>query len=350
MSQDVSTHQTVLDQGENSTDSSHWSEPQVNSIAEAGTLPAEYDADSLMDELFEDVTQILERGVQPSIEAAQPEFVSLQSISIPRLILPPMLMPRSQIVLRPDADPGQLETIAQPEPLQEMSASIDRFLVAAACLSAIAAATSWLMFHRLQPQPAPVALVPTAVELQSKANTSFLNYMERSLDVIDRKAANPVASVPPGIANSANLPSVPVNGTSTSSSQPVLERVYIPVYQPPQLPYPSVGVTPIPTSGAAVPPIAAAPAAPVAAAPIATAPSTVVVAPAAAPSVPHMLMGIMQLGDRSAALFEVNSVTQRIYIGESIGTSGWTLVSVSNREAVIRRNGEVRSIYVGQQL
>jgi hypothetical protein len=37
-------------------------------------------------------------------------------------------------------------------------------------------------------------------------------------------------------------------------------------------------------------------------------------------------------------------------MGESIGSSGWTLVDVSNGEAVIRRNGEVRSIYAGQKL
>ena len=34
---------------------------------------------------------------------------------------------------------------------------------------------------------------------------------------------------------------------------------------------------------------------------------------------------------------------------EAIGTSGWTLVSVNNNEAIIRRNGEVRSVYIGQK-
>jgi hypothetical protein len=56
----------------------------------------------------------------------------------------------------------------------------------------------------------------------------------------------------------------------------------------------------------------------------------------------------LELGDRSAALFEVNGTAQRIELGEAIGASGWTLVSVSNQEALIRRNGEVRSVYVGQ--
>ncbi|BDI14629.1 hypothetical protein ANSO36C_04310 [Nostoc cf. commune SO-36] len=69
---------------------------------------------------------------------------------------------------------------------------------------------------------------------------------------------------------------------------------------------------------------------------------------AEAPS--NTLEGLLELGDKSAALFKIDGVTRRINMGESIGSSGWTLVDVSNGEAVIRRNGEVRSIYAGQKL
>jgi hypothetical protein len=64
----------------------------------------------------------------------------------------------------------------------------------------------------------------------------------------------------------------------------------------------------------------------------------------------HTLEGVLELGNKSAALFQVDGVTRRINIGESIGSSGWTLVEVNNGEAIIRRNGEVRSIYTGQKL
>ena len=67
------------------------------------------------------------------------------------------------------------------------------------------------------------------------------------------------------------------------------------------------------------------------------------------PALIHTLVGILELGERSAALFEVNGVARRIYVGESIASSGWTLVEVANQEAVIRRNGDVRTIFVGQQ-
>ena len=63
----------------------------------------------------------------------------------------------------------------------------------------------------------------------------------------------------------------------------------------------------------------------------------------------NTLVGILELGERSAALFEIEDVARRIYVGENIGGSGWTLVKVANQEAVIRRNGKVRSVFVGQQ-
>ena len=52
---------------------------------------------------------------------------------------------------------------------------------------------------------------------------------------------------------------------------------------------------------------------------------------------------------KDAALFEVNGVTRRVSVGEGISSSGWSLVEITNGEAVIRRNGEVRSIYSGQE-
>ncbi len=70
---------------------------------------------------------------------------------------------------------------------------------------------------------------------------------------------------------------------------------------------------------------------------------------ASVPVPAHILEGLLELGEQSAALFKVNGVTRRIQIGENIGGSGWTLVDVANGEAIIRRNGEVRSIFAGQK-
>jgi type II secretory pathway component PulC len=51
-----------------------------------------------------------------------------------------------------------------------------------------------------------------------------------------------------------------------------------------------------------------------------------------------------------AVLFELNGVTQRIYLGETIGSTGWSLVEVAKDSAILRRNGEVRTIGVGQKI
>ncbi|MGB3650081.1 MAG: hypothetical protein WBA41_02590 [Rivularia sp. (in: cyanobacteria)] len=70
---------------------------------------------------------------------------------------------------------------------------------------------------------------------------------------------------------------------------------------------------------------------------------------ASVPVSSHVLEGLLELGEQSAALFKVNGITRRIKLGENIGASGWTLVDVANGEAIIRRNGEVRSIFAGQK-
>jgi hypothetical protein len=69
------------------------------------------------------------------------------------------------------------------------------------------------------------------------------------------------------------------------------------------------------------------------------------------PVASHVLQGLLEGSEKekSAALFSIDGASRRIAIGEGIGSSGWTLVSVSQGEAVIRRNGEVRSIYAGQK-
>jgi hypothetical protein len=75
---------------------------------------------------------------------------------------------------------------------------------------------------------------------------------------------------------------------------------------------------------------------------------TALPSPPAPPQVNHTLVGVLELGSQSAALFDIDGITQRINIGEPIGTSGWMLVDIKNGEAVVRRNGEVRSVYNGQ--
>lgn len=219
--------------------------------------------------------------------------------------------------------------------------TVNRVLLGAAGLSLLATLALWI--HQRQQDPVTTTAPSTVSTEVSEvsANAEFLEYLRRSLDVISQQASESASSSTTGVpdvpvALNGGALGLPPVGNNTlppppalssgipadSGSINVIERVYIP--------YPT-----------AQPSATVAPAAPV---PTASTPST---APAPAPT--HMLVGVLELGDRSAALFEIDGVTQRVYIGERVGDSGWSLVSVSNEEAVIRRNGEVRSIYIGQE-
>ena len=70
--------------------------------------------------------------------------------------------------------------------------------------------------------------------------------------------------------------------------------------------------------------------------------------PLSVPGVARTLVGVVEMGDQSAILVEINGVAQRFKLGESIGSSGWALVEVSKNQAIMRRNGEVRSVFIGQ--
>ena len=61
-----------------------------------------------------------------------------------------------------------------------------------------------------------------------------------------------------------------------------------------------------------------------------------------------VLTGVMQSpGGRSSAIFQINNASVSAEIGESLGSSGWTLASVGASSAVIRNNGQERTLSVG---
>lgn len=347
MSQDPSINQPVL-QASGQPDPSTWSEDIP--VAEPSTFSIDTYADDLMDELFEEVDHILEKGVKMPPESDNPEYVALQPITVPEMGLPSVLVPHRQVeadqLEQLEADLDLLPSESHADKRYGFGKLLDQLLLISACASLVLTALLGLMLQGKW-RPAPASQEPVAVDLQSQSDAEFLDYMERSLDVIDRRAAANNSST------TAEIPAPPATSPA-SSSQPAQasapERVFVPVYQPPQnLSFPGLGQPAQPAQptqpSQVAPPIQPA----VPAAPAASAPAAVATAPNIAPTLNYTLVGLLELGDRSAALFEVNGTPQRIYVGESIGSSGWTLVSVQNEEALIRRNGEVRSVYVGQR-
>ena len=85
--------------------------------------------------------------------------------------------------------------------------------------------------------------------------------------------------------------------------------------------------------------------------PVAIAPSGITAtegAPIGLPLPLPVLTGVLQSpGGRSSAIFQLNNASISAAIGESLGSSGWTLESVGESSAVIRNNGQVRTLSVG---
>jgi hypothetical protein len=259
---------------------------------------------------------------------------------------------------------------------------------------------------KFTPQTLPTEQPPPPVLVQPDPQTELVNYMLEALSVIDQQGPSndqtPGKSgfrdVNPNQTNSLALPSNQPVGTlpppvtannappATSRVTNVVERIYIPVYQapPPIRPLPEVSpmsaqVSPpefvkdspknvqsatkpipekiIPTAvkraDASGIPTIAPPKLPAATATAPLPKPELIPTPTQQvylPTYSAELEGLLELGNKSAALFKIEGVTRRINLGENIGASGWTLVEVSNGEAIIRRNGEVRSIYAGQKL
>lgn len=312
-------------------------------------------ADSLMDELFDDVDRILAGDDNRKSEVEYFESASGDLPIAKDEASKAGLAPLSSALdvtqnLALNAESKALATKAEVRKQRHwLGKALDRLLVGMAGASLVFTGVFWLTHQQRQPERL-VATIPEAAmtpeALKAEADAQFLKYLERSLEVIDDQiqasmgaSTTPTASLPsvrvsPADSALSNA-SIPPGGASLlsshrfSSQRPnVIERVYIPVYQPP--------------SSQTLPALSN--------------PATMAAHSAASGSIPniapisvHVLVGILELGDRSAALFEINGNPQRFYIGENISSSGWTLVSVANQEAVIRRNGEVRSVYVGQQ-
>ncbi|MEG5067447.1 hypothetical protein QUB33_28065 [Microcoleus sp. B3-A4] len=376
----------------------------------AEAVAVESYADRLMDELFEGVDRAFDGSDGLPSEPVQPEFVALKSISVPQIVLSPLAPPQPQREEK-DVEAIARQVALETAKKQQSKQSFDRILLGAAFGSLLLVMGLWLASRsglvRLPAAPAPET---PAASGKTAPDTPFVEYVQRSLEAIEQKKApqaNPQLAGVPGAPTPGTLPSIPISGAppATAGLSTAVNRIANALEQAasqPGAPAPQVVVIPPPAQ------VTVAPAAPVAAAPAAPQTSAVSPSPAApasgraiaaagtrdplaaspspsespqpkilaretepapappaqqsapapeqsapavssAPTSAHTLVGILELGDRSAALFEVDGVARRIYVGESIGASGWTLAEIKNQEAVIRKGGDVRSVFVGQK-
>ncbi|MBC6476510.1 MAG: hypothetical protein GDA56_00580 [Hormoscilla sp. GM7CHS1pb] len=391
----------------------HGQQPDIPALPlEPWSMEAE--ADRLIEDLFEEVDRVLDGGTALPKEPVQPEYLYLQpmdmqSIGLPlaphspqeslavREVEPPVVQrtPAEESALTEEIkSSGEIErvtstsTIDRPiAPTDLSSTSLSRtakpvgdrsvrklvLLLVSTCLGV--PLLIWLNRQGVIEGPGWQSLFvsgrdvvsPSREEIQARieaeANARFAQYMQQTLASIDQnpRQGEQVATVPDR-PTEINFIS-PESGTNRQLSGPnrlptVLERVYIPVYQPPRpasqpgsLPLPPPPSSsdiaalppPPPLSNITLPPLPGPPA-------IAPKPISLPDPPPVTSNATETLVGILKLGDRSAALFDIDGVTHRFRVGDNIGESSWKLVEISQQEAIVERNGQLRSIYVGQKL
>lgn len=366
-------------------------------MLESGSFSADSDAGRLMDDLFQDLDQLLgtERRTpeppppEPAF-AAPPVAPPAPPMSQPSVPAELEASPSSSLVLYPESSlpPADLATepgdalevtesevavtapIAQPTPLQRSRFSVgsyDRLLLGVGCISVIVTLALWLLYQERHRPPTPVASAPAATTASPSPQDAnrFADYVQKSLQNIDQQQATTTtqtSATAAGKMPTVNIPATtapPTAVPNASQAATGLGRIYVPVYEfPSNFAPPGTAVSPLPGAPSAKtalkPGVVRPNSAPSTAfsLPFGTKTTLPLVKPNQLPSptmatVSRKLVGVLDQGNRSVALFEVNGVTQRYEIGESIGSSGWTLVEVTKDQALIRRNGEVRSLFVG---
>ncbi|MEM9274814.1 MAG: hypothetical protein AAGA80_17910, partial [Cyanobacteria bacterium P01_F01_bin.143] len=177
----------------------------------------------------------------------------------------------------------------------------------------------------------------------SKADVEFLDYMQRSLDIIDRQVIAAEKASPAGEEN-PTVVYVPVYTQAANNP--------IPRYAPQPLPQ-AIPIPPPPEFSSIDPPvkIPSPPKPPeptnlnVAETPK---PKDKKLAAVTTPKVNSTLVGLMELGEASAAFFKIDGITQRIWLGDKIQDTNWILESVTSEKATITNQGKSRILTVGE--
>jgi hypothetical protein len=284
--------------------------------------------------------------------------------------------------------PPSIAEVAQNEARQSSYGLFEKMLIFVGCSSAVAAVMIMLgsqgvlsrVFAALKAgSDGSMASAPA-----NPNDVKFADYMGKALDSIDAKVKSnqPAANVPgltSGIPGTSTLPTVKVPGSKPGSNLSGPSIVVGGALRPTSLGTAPGNVTGnIPSNVPGVAPtnavqnelnqavsklsslvdrMANGSRSSVAIAPVSVVPGITMAArapqPAAvsqAPAPARTLKAVMELGAQSAVLFEMNGVSQRYEKGENIGTSGWVVVKIENGSAIVRRNGEVRTLSVGQKI
>jgi hypothetical protein len=198
-------------------------------------------------------------------------------------------------------------------------------------------------------------IIPEKIAL-SKEESQFIAYLQQSLEKLRQSNLSPkessaVAIAPPQSPTSKILPlpiQIPQRQIPAAPTTPtVIERIYVPVYPPQSAPVPPPPSTlrtqirlPNSSQSPQTLPIPVPPK---------VSPQKAFISPLVANRTSYTLVGLLESGDRSSALFTENGLTQRIQVGERVGSSNWILARVENQKAILSDQGKTRYLEVGQK-
>ena len=183
-------------------------------------------------------------------------------------------------------------------------------------------------------------------ETISKADAEFLDYMQRSLVTIDRQVialekASTTDQENPTVVYVPVYSSAPTNSIASYSPPSLPKATLLPPPPPPEFtavkPSAKIPLPPSPTESA-TPKIIETP----------NSQDNKVVTAISTPKINSTLVGLLELGEASAALFKINGITQRIWLGENIDNTGWVLESVTTEKATITNQGQSRILTIGE--
>ncbi|MCA2629545.1 MULTISPECIES: hypothetical protein [unclassified Microcystis] len=208
---------------------------------------------------------------------------------------------------------------------------LDKVIFVIACIY-----LGWVVAWLISQKNAPISQNSTT----SQEDKKFIAYLQSSLAIIDRQSQTSSPDPNPAAKNNPSpvvpVPQAPPANLPVNNTPQIIERIYVPVY--PQTPETTAKLVPVTPSNTDIsaPPL---PAAPQGNRPVASVIPT-------NNQVKNTLVGVMDLGDRSTALFDNKGITTRISPGEFI--NGWTLVEVGNQQVILSRNGQTKVLEVGQ--
>ncbi|MBD2151284.1 hypothetical protein H6F44_14295 [Pseudanabaena sp. FACHB-1277] len=295
--------------------------------------------------------------VNSDTETAQSkDTVSISKLNMADITLPP-ISKEDVLWIQPYImrNPEPTSQIPQnpPEPVAPKYNLFDRLLLVAACSSALIAAVMWTINHGIWIGKQSVNVAQILPEDNSK-NKAFAQEIQQMLaDITNKNRAIATGqSFTNTVGNNLPIVAAPMMANGLPMGNPVVglqqAPMYVPVYQPPNLNNPNSPNLPSPL---ALPPANANNAVEIAApnnakskAPVAAA----VPAPAA-PSLAYTLIGVLDLGDRSTAMLDMNGSVHSVGLGKAVGNSGWILSRVSQQEITLKRGKETKSVFVGQK-